>query len=272
MPKSDIQNIFQRSQDKISNFEMKLLQRLNGTKPERIQRISDQQTSTWILDMANNAQLVNFGNYGTGGMYAHAIWYMKTGDSGEDWSLFDPVGRQQLEGFLNDRLLKINIKNAVGGAVGRGGRASRGGVECSPAEIIGDPRRRRRGHIYLSPETSINRGSDRDNPGFCGIFGIGMASYALWARQRFGAFTNECVEKWKLFMEIASMDPDKREGVAIQFGQYILEEIAKGTDFDTIVNAIAGLVEYNANVYEDELHKETVASQPPAKRTRYGFK
>jgi hypothetical protein len=199
---------------------------------------------------------VNFGNYGTGGMYAHAIWYMKTGDSGEDWSLFDPVGREQLEGFLNDRLLKINIKNGGGASTGRGGRASRGGVECRANQIIGGEGRR--GHIYLSPETSINLGSDRHNPGFCGIFGIGMASYALWAHQTFGAFTNECVEKWKLFMEIASMDPEDPDGLAIRFGKYILEEIAKGTDFDRIVHEIAGLVEYNAGVYKEELHKETM--------------
>lgn len=214
---------FARCNPKIVELEQYLLKSLNSGRDTDSIRFSRGDLNKPLPSGDKMAALIAINTY-VGGC-GHAVWFLRTGNEPGDWSFFDPNGGDNLVGiFTNER---ITFRRPRG--------AGRGTIDAD--YIKHNPQ-----HLELCPIDSLNTGGDRDNPGFCGIFGVGLASYIDWHRQILGdSFV--WVSKWQDFLTILSRNSNN-----LHFAHYVFSQVegSRGSFHGVICN-IAHYIEHSVS-------------------------
>ena len=224
MPSRTLTARFEEIKFKIPVLEDRLLQGLTGKMNDAQVKI-DREAKTKSLP-SGSAGLFAMNIYQGGD--SHAVWFFQTGPGDDDWSFFDPNGKTHMKEIITEYGVTFTRRR---------GRTR----EIINGETLKDREWTLR-HLDLCPSRNINTGSDRENPGFCSIFGIGLAAYVYWYG-KYGTDTDPYgwVPKWKRFLTvlrqgtkthandfgayvmgvIESNNSDNRDGIACNVGHYI---------------------------------------------------
>ena len=169
-------------------------------------------TSDIQLYKKNKIVLVNVQNY-SGPACAHAVWIIKDEQFKNGFSIFNANGYENTLDLVRGNQLKIKFRRD------------------DPVVITETD-------LVISPEHSINTGSDAINPGYCGVFGIAFISFYYREKQ-----SEDWLSRWQEVLDYIQ-DPTQ-EGItkdahgrevyprAIALGDTVLHYIFEYTSSNT---------------------------------------